>query len=126
MEKAEEDYSNFAYQSMLVELRERFPSIEKILDEFLGVDSLVDLESLEEAIRRHLDPEESALDTIKHLCLCSFVEIDVPNRGFTLVNDEQEFSRYYKAASNIAQRTGKKLTFRIHRAFRNVLLLDSA
>jgi hypothetical protein len=126
LEKAEEDYSNFAYQSMLVELRERFPFIDKILDEFLGFESIVDITVLENVIKKYITEGISTDDTIKHLCLCSFLEIDVPKRGFNLVNDEHEFVRFYKAASNIEQRTGKKLAFRIHRAFRNALLLDTA
>lgn len=125
LEKAEEDYSNFAYQSMLVELRERFSGIEKILEDFLGYDSIINYETVLEIISTHVQDGDVCEDTIKHLCLCSFFEIDVPNRGFCLVNDEQEFARYYKAASNISSRLNKKVVFRIHRAFRNVLLLDA-
>lgn len=123
--KAEEDYSGFAYQSMLVELREKIPHIEDILTEFMGGNSI--LSELDIRKKIILQPDRNDVDferVISSLAQSSFLQIDVPTKGFAFANDEKEFSRLYRAALNSSESSNRPIRFRIHRAFWHSLLIQ--
>jgi Cdc6-like AAA superfamily ATPase len=125
--RAEDDYSNFAFQSMLVELRDKLPEIEEILAEFMGSYAVLTELDIRESILK--DDSRSELDfnsIIAGLTLSSFFEIEVPTKGFVGVSDERDYLRLYRAASNLSARDKMPIRFRIHRAFWKALLVVDA
>jgi hypothetical protein len=123
--RAEEDYSQFVYQSMFVELREKIPDLENIMSEFMGRSSILTQSHIESAISKVSSRSAAEIDVvITALATSSFFEIEVPLRGFTAAADESDYGRLHRAARNAAEQSGVPLRFRIHRAFRNTLLID--
>lgn len=121
--KAEEEYSNFAYESLMVELRERFNNIEDVISEFMGREPEIDLQSALDIIRSAAPPGVDSEDVVKSLLLTSFFEIDVPARGYVVIRDEKEYSRLIKACQNASLRSSTPIKLRIHRAYWNILLI---
>ena len=86
---AEEDYSQFVYQSTLVELREKIPDLESIMSEFMGGPSILAQSHVEKAISKISSRSPEEIDAvIAALATSSFFEIEVPLRGFTAAADE--------------------------------------
>jgi hypothetical protein len=121
--RAEEDYSQFVYQSMFVELREKLPDLENIMAEFMGASPILSEVQIRNAIVKGSTHSPDPDGVITALALSSFLEIEVPSRRFTTVADETEYGRLYRAAWNAADRGGTPLRFRIHRAFRSTLVV---
>ena len=121
--KAEEDYSQFVYQSMFVELREELPDLENIMAEFMGASPILSEVQIRSAIVKGSTHSPDPDAVITALALSSFLEIEVPGRGFTTVADDNEYGRLYRAAWNASDRSGAALRFRIHRAFRSTLVV---
>ncbi len=121
--RAEEDYSQFVYQSMFVELREKLPDLENIMAEFMGASPILSEVQIRSAIVKGSTHSPDPDAVITALALSSFLEIEVPSRGFTTVADETEYGRLYRAAWNASDRSGTPLRFRIHRAFRSTLVV---
>jgi len=122
--KAEEDYSDFVYQVILVELREKIPQIEDVLIELMGSDAVLTELDIRKKI---IDKNRGDLDfnsIIAALCINSFLEIYVPGHGFSCVADEKEYVKYYRAATNISEKDKKPILFRIHRAFWKALVIQ--
>lgn len=124
--KAEEDYSEFVYQSVLVELREKLPHIESIMAEFMGSATSFTKAEVQSIIRRASSISEDEVDqVIASLAISSFLELEVPLKGFITASDDKEYDRLYKAAANAAERNATDVQFRVHRAFRKTLLIDN-
>ena len=68
---------------------------------------------------------EDVGDAIKHLTLCSFLEIKTPRHGYIPATDETKYKKYLKAAQNVASKTKTDVKFRIHRAFWPSLLIEN-
>lgn len=123
--KAEEDYSEFVYQSVFVELREKLPHFEAIVEELMGSHAIIDEAQLRAAIAKGLGGSDKGIaDVVEALALSSFLEIDVPSKGFVSVSDDKEYARLYRAALNLSERNRQPVRFRIHRAFHKTLLIS--
>ena len=122
--RAEEDYSTFVYQSMFVELREKLSDLGDIIAEFMGGPAILSEVQIRSLIAKGSKSAHDPDAVIKSLALSSFLEIEVPARGFVTVADETEYGRLYRAAWNASDRAGAPLRFRIHRAFRNTLVIE--
>lgn len=121
---AEEDYSNFAYKSLVVELREKIAKVEDILSEFMGRPSTLSQHEIEKIfIGSTCCSQAEAAEIIESLTVGSFLEIGVPIKGFISVKDRKEYKRVFRAASNAATLSSKPVEFRIHRAFWQSLLI---
>jgi hypothetical protein len=97
------------------------------MSEFMGGPCILAQSEIEKAISKvsSRTPEEIHA-VIAALATNSFFEIEVPLRGFTAAADQNDYERLHRAARNAAEWSGAPLRFRIHRAFRNTLLIDSA
>ena len=122
--KAAEDYSEFAYQAILVELREKIPSIEDVLTQFMGINPSMSEPEVRTSLQKILSLDEEGIDNvISSLVINSFLEIHVPTKGYTSVGDEKDYKRFYRAARAAAERSKIAVMFRVHRAFWNVLFI---
>ena len=93
----------------------------------MGGPSILAQSHVEKAISKISSRSPEEIDAvIAALATSSFFEIEVPLRGFTAAADENEYERLHRAARNAAERSGVPLRFRIHRAFRNTLLIDDS
>lgn len=120
---AEGIYSDFAYQSVVVELLELYPRIEDILAEFLGGSAILASKEIASLFSDICDDHD---ECIKTLTLVGFLQLEVPNRGFVSVLDEVKYLRYLKAAEKAAVKNGQQVKFKIHRAYWNSLVLDNS
>jgi len=119
---AEEEYSNFAYQSLLVEIREKFGEIEDILAAFMGAEPELKRDYIANVLL-----EEFSIDSeeiIYSLCMCGFLEVSIPSRSFQSINNDKQYKRLLRAAENIITRRGGEITYRIHPAFWNFLIIE--
>jgi hypothetical protein len=123
--RAQEDYSNFVLQSILVELRERLPIIEDIIQEFIGRDQVMTELELRKLLLATKNAENLDIDdVIRYLCINSFLEIEHPLGIYSSVVDEKSYAKLYRAAYNAAERDARPVHFRIHRAFCRALLIN--
>jgi len=122
---AEEDYSEFVYQSMFVELREKIPDLETVLSEFMGGAATLTESEISAAISKASPRSNEEIDAlIAALALSSFFAIEAPSKGFSVAADDKEYVRLYRAAANASERTGNPIRFRIQRAFHKTLLIE--
>src|SRR4029078_1633722 len=94
-----------------------------IMAEFMGASPILSEMQIRDAIVKGAthSPDPDAVFTA--LALNSFLEIEVPGRGFVAVADDTEYGRLYRAAWNASSRNNSPLHFRIHRAFRSTLVV---
>ncbi|MEY4569022.1 MAG: hypothetical protein RLZZ398_461 [Verrucomicrobiota bacterium] len=118
---AEQAYSEFAYNSLIVETKHYFPKIEDFTSALMGRSFEIREDEIEGNLRQ-LDVEDRD-SIIRLLLLNSFLQIPLPGQGYVCPGDDASCARFLRAARNIAKTKNNSITFRIHPAFWTFLLI---
>jgi len=114
---AENIYSRFAVEALLVESEAQGFELEELLFEFAGLDSTVGEDDINEVLRSYDDPE-----TVKNwLIRTSFLGVESRDGSFVHVEGEAEARKKLRAAQRLAARLQRPLRYRVHPAFRPYL-----
>lgn len=111
---AEESYSRFAVEALLVESEAQGFDLEEVLFEFAGLDSTVSEEELQVALQDHADP----LQVRDWLIRSSFLGLETRDGSFVHVEGESQARKKLRAAERLAERLQRPLRYRVHPAFR--------
>jgi hypothetical protein len=114
---AEEQYSRFAVEALLVESEAEGFDLEEALYEFAGVDSTLTTNELEELFSEY----KNRNDIKEWLVRSSFLGLEVAPGAFKHVEGETSARRQMKVASRVAAKAGVPERFRVHPAFRKYL-----
>lgn len=115
--QAENTYSRFAIEALLVESEAQGFDLEELLFEFAGLDSTVSEPLLIEA----LDGQQDKQSVIDWLIRTSFLGVESRDGSFVYVEGESEARKKLRAAQRLAARLNRPLKFRVHPAFRPYL-----
>lgn len=114
---AEEAYSRFAVEALLVESEAQGFNLEEVLFEFAGLDSTVSEADLAEIL-----PSGEEGHAIRNwLIRTSFLGIETRDGSFVHVEGESEARKKVRAAQRLAERLKRPLRYRVHPAFRPYL-----
>lgn len=113
---ADESYSHFAYQALVVESGAQPFDLEEVLFSFPGLGAVIDDFDLLAASGSY-DPH--AVKT--WLLRTSFLGIEVREGKFVHVEGDAEVEKKLRLAARIASRSGHQSRYRIHPAFRRYL-----
>jgi hypothetical protein len=111
---AEENYSRFAVEALLVESEAQGFDLEEVLFEFAGLDSTVSEEELQTAIKDCADP----LQVRDWLIRTSFLGLETRDGSFVHVEGDSQARKKLRAAQRLAERLQRPLRYRVHPAFR--------
>jgi len=114
---AEEQYSRFAVEALLVESEAEGFDLEEALYEFAGVDSTLISTKLDTLLEGY--PEHQLIKN--WLVRSSFLGVEVAPGKFVHVEGEASARRQLKVAKRVAEKTGAEERFRVHPAFRAYL-----
>lgn len=114
---AEQLYSRFAIEALLVESEAQGFDLEGLLFEFAGLDSTITEQELLEALAANDDP-----NGVKNwLIRTSFLGLESRDGSFVHVEGDSEARKKLKAAHRLADRLERPLRYRVHPAFRPYL-----
>lgn len=114
---AEEQYSKFATDALLVEGQAENFNLDDVLYDFVGVKSIITSTELSELLNKYPNFEELKFWLVK----TSFLGIEERAGNFVHVEGEITARHKLKAAEMVAARSANELRFRIHPAFRAYL-----
>ena len=111
---AEQNYSRFAVEALLVESEAQGFDLEEILFEFAGLDSTITEAELAEALA-----ESNDADAVRDwLVRTSFLGLETRDGSFVHVQGESQARKKVRAAERLAARLDRTLRYRVHPAFR--------
>lgn len=111
---AEQNYSRFAVEALLVESEAQGFDVEEVLFEFAGLDSTVTELELAEALTGTRDPKAVR----DWLIRTSFLGLETRDGSFVHVQGESQARKKLKSAERLAARLDRPLRYRVHPAFR--------
>lgn len=114
---AEEQYSKFAFDALIVESDAEDFNLEEILYEFAGSPATMYEDELRSLLAAALDPE----GLINWLMRTSFLGVEVSPGAFKHVEGGANARRQLKVAKRFAERQGTRVRYRVHPAFRHYL-----
>lgn len=114
---AEEEYSLFAFEALLVE-SDPHAGLSDLLFEFAGQPATVDESDLRTLLEPHV-PDVN--DTVGTLLRASFLGIEVDDGRFEFPMDETSEQRAMVLARRLKERMGREARFRVHPAYRPYL-----
>ncbi|MFT4285622.1 MAG: hypothetical protein QM598_12380 [Protaetiibacter sp.] len=114
---AENQYSQFAVEALLVESESEGFNLEEALYEFAGIDSTLTADDLLGLVGGYESPENIR----DWLIRSSFLGLEVREGEFMHVEGETAARRQMKVAERFAAAAGQGLRFRVHPAFRRYL-----
>lgn len=117
---AEEAYSRFAFEALLVESEAQGMSIEECLESFAGLDATLTESDLNVLLDVAIDP--AAL--LDWLLATGFLGIEMKAGDFTYVEDATEVRKKKVIAGRLALREGRCVRYRVHPAFRPYLSIS--
>ncbi|MBO1765922.1 hypothetical protein [Allobranchiibius sp. GilTou38] len=115
---AEREYSRFAIEALLVESQANSFDLEEVLYEFAGLDSTLDADALDVALRavvRDAEPVRAWLTS------ASFLGIEVTEGKFEYVEGQVASRRKTRVALRNSESGKRPMRYRIHPAFRPYL-----
>lgn len=115
---ADENYSRFAYEALVVESDAQGFDLEEVLFEFAGLNATLTDNELQSVLR------ESTHDPIEirsWLLRTSFLGIEVREGKFRHVEGQSEVEKKLRVAQRSSERLGRPVRFRVHPAFRHYL-----
>jgi hypothetical protein len=122
--ESEKQYSQFAFDSILVETGATAERMEDILYEFVGSRPVM--------IREEIASKLSGIGVsdvdgvIELLCSVSFLGLETRKDRFRFVEELQEYRKALTLAHHMARHAGRSLRFRIHPAFSAFLELSGS
>ncbi len=114
---AEEQYSRFAVEALLVESEAEGFDLEEALYEFAGVDSTLTIDELNDLLQEYANKDEIR----DWLVRSSFLGLEVSPGAFKHVEGETSARRQMKVAKRVADKADVPERFRVHPAFRRYL-----
>lgn len=114
---AENMYSRFAVEALLVESEAQGFDLEELLFEFAGLESTVSEEQFAEALAGETNME----DVKGWLIRTSFLGVESRDGSFVYVEGNSEARKKLRAAKRLAERLARPLRYRVHPAFRPYL-----
>jgi len=115
---ADEAYSRFAFEALVVESDAQGFDLEEVLFAFAGLNATLSEDELGEVLRESdAQPDE----TRAWLLRTSFLGIEVREGKFIHVEGQSEVDKKLRVARRLADRLGRPLRFRVHPAFRHYL-----
>lgn len=114
---AENLYSRFAVEALLVESEAQGFELEELLFEFAGLDSTL----VESDLADVLEGVEDAVAVKDWLIRTSFLGLETRDGSFVHVEGESEARKKFRAAERLALRLKRALRYRVHPAFRPYL-----
>jgi hypothetical protein len=104
---AEQEYSNYAYRSLIAELKPVFENADEYLFEFIGLNSIVTKAELQASWEKENLPIENTDILFQHLVRSLFLGVEVEENQFEFLYDEQRekivthLAKKYKEKSGI-------------------------
>lgn len=115
---ADENYSRFAYEALVVESDAQGFDLEEVLFGFAGVNATLSELELQAILEESShDPD----DTRSWLLRTSFLGIEVREGKFIHVEGSAEVEKKLRVARRSSERSGRPVRFRVHPAFRHYL-----
>lgn len=118
-ESAEYTYSEYAFQSLLPENGKRVKDLESILYEFVGRNSIINQEEVEECIS--VNKEVDINYVIQILCETTFLGQEIMPNKFEYYSEKKPAQITNKLAQRHSERTGESKRYKINSAFHNYL-----
>jgi hypothetical protein len=112
---SEKQYSQFAFDSILVETSASTERMEDILYEFVGSSSVLAQTDLESRLSKIGTSDVKGV--IELLCCISFLGLETRKDHFRFVEELQEYRKALTLAHQFARHRGRNLRYRIHPAF---------
>jgi hypothetical protein len=117
---AEKQYSQYAFESILVENGISVSTLENVLFEFVGSEATATENAVRACICRAI-PEQGRIEAVMaHLCSLTFLGIE-DSSDFRFSDDPEECRKNLILGRKIAQARGRELRFQVHPAFRAYL-----
>lgn len=114
---ADEAYSRFAYEALVVESDAQDFDVEEVLFSFVGLGAIITTEDVDAAVSVAPDPGEAR----GWLLRTSFLGLEVGEGKFIHVEGQAEVEKKTRLASRLSERRGIRSRYRIHPAFRHYL-----
>ncbi|MFI9314026.1 P-loop ATPase, Sll1717 family [Streptomyces althioticus] len=121
--EAERDYSQFAYEAILVEGVASSINLEDILIEFAGEESIVDSARLDFLISQACDSAAESDRAIGVLRKLGFLGIEVGENEFDYGGTEGEMKRANVRSRKFEKSSGRLARYQVHPAYRSHLMI---
>lgn len=123
---AERQYSQFAFEALLVEGGGELDRFEDLLFEFAGMGEIVSSEQVDAAVDAVGYEGHAATDNvIRHLVGLSFLGQEIRDKVFEFAEDPRDRRRLDRLATKLAEQRSGGARFRIHPAFHAYLDIAS-
>lgn len=119
--KAEEAYSQFAFEALQVEYGEADPPLQDVVYEFAGGPSVMDRQELEEAFDRAGVSEQMRGELLERLLELSFLGVETRDTEFEFFEASTDTSRTMVLARRLANQRGQEWRYAVHPAYRTYL-----
>jgi hypothetical protein len=123
---AEQLYSQFAFEALLVENGLSIKQLEEILFEFAGASAVVDHGTVETHIRRVGIEDERVPHVINRLRELSFLGIEVKEGSFSYAERGRDFRKLDALARKLAESARRQVRYEIHAAYRPYLEIEES
>lgn len=115
---ADETYSRFAYEALVVESDAQGFDLEEVLFEFAGLNATLSEEELAGVLG---ESSHDPFETRAWLLRTSFLGIEVREGKFLHVEGQSEVDKKLRVARRASERSSRPIRFRVHPAFRHYL-----
>lgn len=114
---AEKRYSQFCFDSILVENGVSVIKLEEILYEFAGSRPIVDRQSVEAVLFKGKVPEDRVDAMIEHLVRLGFFGVEIKGDRWAFLEDLHEYRRDIALAEKYAEQGGSAQRFKVNPAY---------
>jgi hypothetical protein len=118
---AEDSYSQYALDSILVENGISIPQLEDVLDQFSGSPAILSHTLARQTVSRATIPIEKVDSAVEHLVRLSFLGVEIGVDSFAFSDESRELRRNVVLAQRYCEETGGEQRYLINRAFRSFL-----
>lgn len=124
--EAERDYSQFAYEAVLVEGVASSINLEDVLIEFAGEESIVDSDRLAAIVSEAYDSQDDRDRSINVLRKLGFLGVEVGEGEFDYGGTEGEMKRANVRSRKFEKSSGRPARYEVHAAYRSYLEIRDA
>ena len=115
---ADENYSRFAYEALVVESDAQGFDLDEVLFEFAGLNATLTEDELQQVL---LESTDNPSETRSWLLRTSFLGIEFSEGKLMHVEGESEVEKKLRVGRRSSERSGRPVRFRVHPAFRHYL-----
>ena len=124
---AQNKYSQYALDSLLVENGISLENIENLIYEFIGMSEIVNENEIRSAMKKCLIPLEKEKIILELLCDRTFIGREVNSDDFRFQYNDEDSKKYEVMSRKIAESRSDKLKrFKINKAFHSYLEIKSS